>query len=959
MKSHIDRKNSHQIKLGLSGSQKQDALVNVLDFIAKETPQLLYAEIPVSETSYMPGYRKVNYEQLANAVNGAARYLHDALGPGEDFETLAYIGPNDLRYNIFILGAIKAGYKAANHVFTLCNAFANQSAWIYPISGAIPSAQLLAEGLRHTDVDAAFVTPSMVVELSKNPDLLKFVGSKINMILCSGGSVPTDCGNRVVKSVNLFLNVYGSSEQGSLPQLQHISSSLNEWEYIHFHPDIGASFCHIEEDLYEPRIINLQAGCQPVFKLYPDVPVFNTGDLFSPHPTKSDLWIYRGRLDDIIVFSTGEKTNPIAMENHIATHPGVKSALVVGHQRFQAALIVELQESMTTQGFEKAEIIERIWPIVEEANRDCPKHAKISKSHILLAFSAKPFARAGKGTVQRRLTMKRYADELDALYADAEGSPKFVTNNSISRQTCDPQLLGTLICSSIEEITEWKMLNHDTNFFINGMDSLQTLNLTRKLREITSMPDIIPSIVYSNPSVTQLTKAILGLSDQNRASFGVMLEDKKQEINDLLAEYQVLIDRFANLKIVKDSIPDGETAAVTISGERVVILTGTTGALGSHLLEVLLQDSSVHHIYCLNRASDSLELQKKRNKIRKLSMDFSNNQVTFLTTDLAQPSFGLESQIYDDLLRRTTDIILNAWPVNFNIPLAAFREQLSGICNVINFCSNAHQAPSILFVSSISAVLSYNSSPVPETIIFDPTAPAPMGYGKSKYIAERLLNYAAKNLHVPAKIARVGQISGPAHRGSGWNRSEWLPSLVVTSSSIGVIPDCLGSLQQKIDWIPVDFLANVLVELAFKSAAQFAAGKITAEDDGECGAAVFHVMNPYATTWDALLPTIIRTLETANSGKGVVEIVSFEKWLQKLKEAADISITDVESPIEANPAVKLVDAYETLLLTEAPEFAMDRAMRASMRLQDVVAMDPDWIEGWCREWLCLHEVQTA
>ncbi|KAF7903273.1 uncharacterized protein EAF01_006322 [Botrytis porri] len=35
----------------------------------------------------------------------------DTLGPAENFPTLAYIGPNDFRYNALMLGAAKAGYK--------------------------------------------------------------------------------------------------------------------------------------------------------------------------------------------------------------------------------------------------------------------------------------------------------------------------------------------------------------------------------------------------------------------------------------------------------------------------------------------------------------------------------------------------------------------------------------------------------------------------------------------------------------------------------------------------------------------------------------------------------------------------------------------------------------------------------------------------------------------------------
>ena len=71
--------------------------------------------------SYDAGYRKITYKGLANAINGAAWWLHQTLGPGHNFETLAYIGPNDFRYNVFILGAVKAGYKVCDYSLILLN----------------------------------------------------------------------------------------------------------------------------------------------------------------------------------------------------------------------------------------------------------------------------------------------------------------------------------------------------------------------------------------------------------------------------------------------------------------------------------------------------------------------------------------------------------------------------------------------------------------------------------------------------------------------------------------------------------------------------------------------------------------------------------------------------------------------------------------------------------------------
>ncbi|WP_223715478.1 SDR family oxidoreductase, partial [Streptococcus pneumoniae] len=44
-----------------------------------------------------------------------------------------------------------------------------------------------------------------------------------------------------------------------------------------------------------------------------------------------------------------------------------------------------------------------------------------------------------------------------------------------------------------------------------------------------------------------------------------------------------------------------------------VLLTGSTGTLGTYLLDTLLQDPSVTHIYCLTRSHDSKNVQLQRN----------------------------------------------------------------------------------------------------------------------------------------------------------------------------------------------------------------------------------------------------------------------------------------------------------------------------------------------------------
>ncbi|KAF3407185.1 hypothetical protein DPV78_000518 [Talaromyces pinophilus] len=85
---------------------------NIVDQLAQDEPDKLYAELPISFTDFTSGFRPVTYAALANAVNGVAWWLTETLGPaGANFPTVAYVGPNDMCHNLLIIGAVKAGYK--------------------------------------------------------------------------------------------------------------------------------------------------------------------------------------------------------------------------------------------------------------------------------------------------------------------------------------------------------------------------------------------------------------------------------------------------------------------------------------------------------------------------------------------------------------------------------------------------------------------------------------------------------------------------------------------------------------------------------------------------------------------------------------------------------------------------------------------------------------------------------
>lgn len=88
-------------------------LVHMVDERARSDPDREWVSIPRTSDP-KDGWMRVTYQQAANAVNRVAHKLVGSTGKPDngEFRTVAYLGPNDVRYLVFTLGAIKAGYQA-------------------------------------------------------------------------------------------------------------------------------------------------------------------------------------------------------------------------------------------------------------------------------------------------------------------------------------------------------------------------------------------------------------------------------------------------------------------------------------------------------------------------------------------------------------------------------------------------------------------------------------------------------------------------------------------------------------------------------------------------------------------------------------------------------------------------------------------------------------------------------
>ncbi|GAA87321.1 NRPS-like enzyme [Aspergillus luchuensis] len=836
-------------------------------------------------------------------------------------------------------------FHAAGLAYSLFISIPVGTTVIFPTSAGLPTAAALVEARKQTQIDVLLGVPSIIQELSQSPELLEYCSQHMERLVYCGGDLPQPIGNKVAAKIPL-MNLYGASEVGMICLVASTTNRdpLTDWRYLHINPRMGAELRHVSDSEYELVIVRNPEyeAHQFSFTIFPDRKEYHTNDLFvrHPDPAKPDLWRWSARADDIIVFLNGEKTNPVSMEQYIVAHnPEVTAALVAGARRFQASLLVEVG-NRDLNATERAAMIEKLWPSIAEANVVCPAHARIAKTHILFTRPAQPMLRAGKGTIQRAGTLALYTADLDALYADADRLSKDDNDQAGPGRVEDPKITQEYIRQSILDITGWKpdqLATGTENFFHLGLDSLQAITATRVFRRGLDLADFSPNLIYLHPSVTELTDAVLRIQQDQTASSEATKTVQLQQRDQLLREFSAQLSTDRTTSSSNASRPNTHT----------VILTGSTGNLGTYLLDALLKTPGVSHVHCLNRKADAADVQRQKSAAYTLHPDLS--RVSFWTADLTAPDLGLSPETLTRLQQTTTLVIHNAWAVNFNLSLASFRPQLASVVNLLNFSHHATHLPRLFFISSISSTMGHRTPDhlTPETVI-ETATPGPNGYADSKYIAEHLLHHATRQNQTRTVLARVGQVAGAVHAPGLWNRTEWFPSLVVSSLHVGALPDTLGPALDRIDWMPIDLLAEVLVDLAVR------------DDEDSAGDAVrvYHPVNLHPRNWTDLRPEVAAALATT-AGKAV-QTVAFREWVLRVRKdletagaGAHLTESQLLKVLARNPAAKLLEFFEGIMGQEGRENVLDTRDTAarSERLRAVESMQAEWVRKWVGEWI--------
>lgn len=110
-------------------------------------------------------------------------------------------------------------FHVGNLYATLFDAIANQTTVITVLAGAAPSAQLVAESLKHIRVDAIVIAAPLLEQAAKDLKVLDVVTNCIGIIAYGGGDVSQATGDAIGTRSKVF-NFNGSTETGSYPLLR-------------------------------------------------------------------------------------------------------------------------------------------------------------------------------------------------------------------------------------------------------------------------------------------------------------------------------------------------------------------------------------------------------------------------------------------------------------------------------------------------------------------------------------------------------------------------------------------------------------------------------------------------------------------------------------------------------------------------------------------------------------------
>ncbi|MCA9135864.1 MAG: AMP-binding protein [Planctomycetales bacterium] len=299
------------------------------------------------------------------------------------------------------------------------------------------------------------------------------------------------------------------------------------------------------------------------------------------------------------------------------------------------------------------------------------------------------------------------------------------------------------------------------------------------------------------------------LADLQHSSFGKCLSK---------SEGNVVMSTEALSRIVAATAkqsPRRRDHVPVMGGERVVMLTGATGFLGTWVLENLLRQDAGLRVVCLVRSVDRdhgiSRIQSSRCRYLGPVGQRDASRIDVVCGDICRERLGLCQSQWARLTDGVSDVFHCAAEVHLLKDFEALRPaNFDSILEIARFAAEG-RPKSIRYASTLSVFASTNRGQrcYVEEDRLDQSADVFGGYGQSKWAAERLLWTIAPT--PSPTLIRFGLLTGDTQRGIGPPQDQ-LGMLTRGLARLGKYP--AGIEELCFDVTPVDVAARSAVRLA-------------------------------------------------------------------------------------------------------------------------------------------------
>ncbi|PFH62471.1 hypothetical protein XA68_13373 [Ophiocordyceps unilateralis] len=754
-------------------------------------------------------------------------------------------------------------------------------------------------------VDYFSSVPYVLQRLAEDEHGLELLQS-MAIVAFGGAALPKSVGDSLVDAGVNLSSRFGSAESGFLMSSHRDYQVDREWQYLRPVEDKDLlTFEPHQDGLWE---LVVRPGWPVRAKTNRPDGSYATSDLFQPHPWRRNAWRYHSRADSQIALVNGKKFDPAPMEADIlASTSLLRDVLIFGAGRdYPGILLFPATDEIAESG-----IAETVWPLIEGINAATASHGRITRPMLVvihLPAGEIPLEKSSKGSILRRQAEERYAQVIESAYHVAKPL------SSPTTQVPDEQLLPTVLDCFHRVLG--RQIDPGDDLFRQGVDSIACIQIRNLLQSgCLTRAELPANILYDKGTVKRLVAYLQRLRN------GGNCNESEEETTEL-GSVQSLVDRYSSFRGLESTTSERRGNSI--------VLTGATGFMGARVLHQLLQKPEVGKVYCLVRATTpQAALERVTRSLLALSpSNWDASKVECIPYQLSCSGLGLSEADEHLLIQKATIFLHLAWAVNFSLHLDSFEDHIAGTHNLIVMA--AKSCARFFFISSTAAVSQSRRSLIPERLSEDATEASPLGYGRSKWVAERVCAAASEHLYRSQlsnfiSIIRVGQLC--ADEAGVWNASEAYPLMLSTATVTGCLPDLPGEL---LNWLPVEVAARAVIEIALPWR------PVDESDASQSETPVYHVLNPSHTspTWKELLQWI-----SEDEDGPPFQTVSPKTWLSRLEKA-------LRDRIPSHPAETLLGLWGETYCRDnetarapAPQFGVQESQRLSATMRAVKPLD--------------------